>query len=240
MYLWSLVVNLSNNKVLVSWSTGKDSAYALHKIRQTDSYEVVGILSTITEEYDRVSMHATRHELLKQQAAQLDLPVYPVFIPAICSNGIYAARMQWLLEQVRNQGVTHIVFGDLYLEDIRQYRESKLAVVGIKPIFPLWGSDTRQLAREMIDIGMKAVITCIDPRKLNHSFVGRQFDQQLLADLPENVDPCGENGEFHTFVYAGPMFSYPIAVSIGVAVERDGYLFADVLLKDDFCVSSER
>ena len=217
------------NKILVSWSTGKDSAYALHQIRQTNHYEIVGLLSTITEEYDRVSMHSTRHALLKKQADRLNLPLYPIFIPYPCTNEIYEARMQIFIQQAIQQGITHIVFGDLFLEDIRRYRESKLALTNVTPLFPLWGKNTDLLAKEMIHAGMKAVITCVDSKKLNASFAGREFDEQFLSDLPKGIDPCGENGEFHTFVYDGPMFSKPIPISLGTIVERDGYIFSDIL-----------
>lgn len=219
---------MKKSKVLISWSTGKDSAYALHQIRQIDSYEVVGLLSTITEEYDRVSMHATRHELLKKQAEQTGLPIYPVFIPAACSNEIYEARMQATLDNAIKQGITHIVFGDLFLEDIRKYRELKLATTTITPLFPLWKKETTILAKEMLSSGIKAVITCVDTAKLHSSFAGRQFDEQLLSDLPSGVDPCGEYGEFHTFVYDGPMFRQPISITTGEMVNRDGYTFCDI------------
>ena len=222
---------MPKRNTLVSWSTGKDSAYALHQVRQIDQYEVTGLLCTVTEEYNRVSMHATRYELLKKQAEQLGLLVYPVFIPSLCSNEIYEARIQLFLEQAIQQGITHIVFGDLFLEDIRKYRESKLAALNINPLFPLWGKNTTFLAKEMIHAGIKAVITCVDPKKLDASFVGRQFDEQLLSDFPKEIDPCGEYGEFHTFVYDGPMFHNPIPISIGTVVERNGYIFVDIILK---------
>lgn len=220
-------------KVLVSWSTGKDSAYALHHIRQTDHYEVVGLLSTISEEYDRVAMHATRHELLKIQAERLGLPLYPVFIPSSCSNDTYEARMEVVLKHAIKEGISHVVFGDLFLEDIRKYRESKLAQININPLFPLWGMNTTHLAKEMIYAGIKAVITCIDPQKLDSSFVGRQFNEQLLSDFSKDIDPCGENGEFHTFVYEGPMFYKSIPISIGTVVERNGFIFRDVMSLDN-------
>jgi len=216
-------------KVLVSWSTGKDSAYALHHIRQSNEYEVVGLLSTLTEEYDRVAMHATRHELLKQQAEQLGLPLYPVFIPSSCSNELYEARMDIALKQAINEGISHVVFGDLFLEDIRKYRESQLAKINMIPLFPLWGMNTKHLAKEMIDAGIKAIITCVDPKKLDSSFVGREFNEQLLRDFPKEIDPCGENGEFHTFVYDGPMFNKSISISVGTILERGGYFFGDIL-----------
>ena len=224
---------MQKNKLLISWSTGKDSAYTLQKIHQADQFEVVGLLSTITEEYDRVAMHATRHELLKQQAKEAGLPLYPVFIPPLCSNEIYEARMLILLEQAISQKITHIAFGDLFLEDIRKYRESMLTKININPVFPLWGRDTASLAREMINAGIKAVVTCIDPKKLDSSFAGRQFDEKFLNDLPSGIDPCGEHGEFHTFVYDSPVFCNPIPVSIGTVVERGGYIFADVIYRDE-------
>ncbi|MCW5583564.1 MAG: adenine nucleotide alpha hydrolase, partial [Gammaproteobacteria bacterium] len=192
----------------------------------------VGLLSTVTEEYDRVAMHSTRYELLKKQAEQLGIPLYPVFIPASCSNKIYEERMQSMLEQVIKYGITHVVFGDLFLEDIRKYRESTLVTTNITPLFPLWGKNTVSLAREMINAGIKAVLTCVDPKKLDSSFVGRQFDEQLLNDFPNGVDPCGEYGEFHTFVYDGPMFYHPIPISVGKVVERSGYIFVDVINAD--------
>ena len=219
----------SKNKTWVSWSSGKDSAYALHKLRQSNDYEVVGLLCTVTEEYDRVSMHATRLELLKQQAERLNLPLHVVLIPSSCSNKMYEERMQLALDQAITYGVTHIAFGDLFLEDIRHYRETKLAATGIKPLFPLWGLNTQQLAHEMIDAGIKAVLTCIDPKKLDPSFAGRMFDKVLLNDLPVAIDPCAERGEFHTFVYDGPMFSSPIKIKLGIIVDRDGFIFADIL-----------
>ncbi|MDR3491324.1 MAG: adenine nucleotide alpha hydrolase [Gammaproteobacteria bacterium] len=216
-------------KMLMSWSSGKDSAYALHKIRQSDEYEVVGLLSTVTEEYDRVAMHATRRELLEQQAHRLNLPLYILSIPSPCTNEIYEYRMHLLLEQAVNQGITHVAFGDLFLEDIRKYREIKLAMIGMHALFPLWKRDTTLLAHEMIDAGMKAIITCVDPKQLDPLFAGRQFDKSLLNDLPVEVDPCGEQGEFHTFVYDGPMFSSAIPISLGIILERDNFIFADVL-----------
>lgn len=220
--------HLLKNKILVSWSTGKDCAYALHHMRQLNNHEVVGLLTTITEDYDRVSMHSTRHELLKKQAEYLNLPIYPIFIPASCTNEIYEARMQHFINEAMNQGVTHIVFGDLFLEDVRRYREAKLATTTITPLFPLWGRNTATLANEMIDAGVKAVITCIDSKKLDATFVGRQFDKAFLNALPDGIDPCGENGEFHTFVYDGPMFERAISISMGEVVKRGDFIYVDV------------
>jgi uncharacterized protein (TIGR00290 family) len=225
--------NFIKNKVLISWSSGKDSAYALHHVLQTNQYEVVGLLSTLTEEYDRVSMHSTRHELLKKQAERLGLSLYPVFIPSVCSNTLYEERMENALYQATKNGITHIVFGDLFLEEIKKYRESKLETTNIIPLFPLWGKNTLNLAKEMINAGIKAVVTCIDPKKLDSSFVGRQFDEQLLNDFPKGIDPCGENGEFHTFVYDAPIFNQPIPISLGKIVERSGFIFRDVMYMND-------
>ncbi len=217
----------SPRTILISWSTGKDSAYALHKIRENNEYNVVGLFSTITEEYDRVSMHATRHALLKKQAEALNLPLYPIFIPAVCTIETYENRMQAFLESKMMREITHIVFGDLFLENVRRYRESTLATTHITPLFPLWGKNTTMLATEMIDAGIKAVVTCVDPKKLDASFAGRPFNEKFLSDLPADVDPCGEHGEFHTFVYDGPLFKNPIPIFVGEIVEREGFVFAD-------------
>lgn len=219
---------MKRNKILISWSTGKDSAYALHKIQKIGNQDVVGIFSTITEEYDRVAMHATRHELLKKQAKQVGLPLHLITIPSLCTNEVYEERMKIFLDHAACLGVTHIIFGDLFLEEVRRHREVMLSAMNIKPLFPLWGNDTKNLAKEMIDVGMKAIVTCIDPRKLDRSFAGRQFDEQFLRDLPSEVDRCGEYGEFHTFVYDGPMFCSSIPISVGEVVERNGFIFADV------------
>lgn len=218
------------NKVWVSWSSGKDSAYALHKLRQMNEYQVVGLLTTITEEYDRVSMHGVRCKLLEEQAKRVGLPLHIVAIPADCTYEIYESQMENLLQEAINQDVKHIAFGDLFLEDIRTYRETKMAAMNITPIFPLWGYSTKWLAQDMIKAGMKAILSCIDSRKLDSSFAGRQFNEALLFDLPMNVDHCAENGEFHTFVYDGPMFSSPIPISLGEKVQRDEFIFCDISL----------
>lgn len=216
-------------KVFVSWSTGKDSAYALHLIRQSNQYEIVGLLSTVTEEYDRVAMHGTRHTLLKIQAERLGLTSYPILIPPTCSDDLYNTRMQEAMERMIKAEISHVIYGDLFLEEIRKYRETKLAHTNITPLFPLWGKNTTKLANEMIESGIKAIITCIDTKKLDASFAGRHFDQQLLKDLPKDVDPCGENGEFHTFVYDGPMFCRPIPITLGTTVERETYIYQDII-----------
>jgi uncharacterized protein (TIGR00290 family) len=216
-------------KALLSWSSGKDSAWALHVMRQQREYEVVGLLTTLNAEFDRVAMHAVRSELLRRQAHAAGLELWPVPIPWPCSNTEYEAAMSAAMDRARAAGITHVAFGDLYLEDVRRYREDRLAGTGITPLFPLWGIPTAELASRMVAGGLRARLTCVDPRKLPAHFVGRDFDPALLADLPEGVDPCGENGEFHSFAYAGPMFDAPIPITTGEIVERDGFVFADVL-----------
>jgi uncharacterized protein (TIGR00290 family) len=216
-------------RALVSWSSGKDSAFALHLARQAGALELTGVLTTFNEEHGRVAMHAVREALLDAQVAALGLPVTKVLLPWPCTNAVYEERSGAALLQARAAGVTHVVFGDLYLADIRAYREATLAAAGLTAVFPLWKRDTAALAREMIESGLEAILVCVDPRKLPRSFAGRRFDAKLLADLPAGVDPCGENGEFHTFVTAGPMFARPLEVNVGAVVERDGFVFADVL-----------
>jgi uncharacterized protein (TIGR00290 family) len=216
-------------KAFISWSSGKDSAYALHEARTGGLAEIVGAITTLSEAYDRVAMHGVRSSLLDRQLAALGLPSERVMLPSPCSNEIYEARFGEACERLKAQGVRHIVFGDLYLEDVRAYRERQLAALGMSPIFPLWRRDTGELARAMLASGLVAHLTCIDPKRLDRSFAGRRFDGRLLDDLPRGVDPCGENGEFHTVVSAGPMFAAPIAVRVGEVVERDGFVFADVL-----------
>lgn len=212
----------------LSFSSGKDSAWALHCLRERREDRVTGLFTTVNETFGRVAMHAVRRELLHRQAAAAGLPLHVVDIPAPCSNELYEERMGALVERARREGVERMAFGDLFLEDIRSYREEKLEGTGIAPLFPLWGAETGELARAMIRGGLVAHLTCVDPRKLPAAFAGRRFDEALLAELPESVDPCGENGEFHTFVSAGPMFSHPIPIGVGEVVERDGFVFADV------------
>ena len=216
-------------KAYVSWSSGKDSAFALYEAGRLGMAEIVGVLTTVNEKYDRVAMHGVRHELLDRQIAALGLPAIKSLIPSPCSNEVYEARMTEVCAAIKAQGVTHIVFGDLFLEDIRSYREKMLAAVGMTAIFPLWQRPTAQLAEEMIASGLIADLVCIDPKQLHARFAGRRFDRALLRDLPANVDPCGENGEFHTLVSGGPMFGAPIPVSVGEIVEREGFVFADML-----------
>ena len=217
------------SKALVSWSSGKDSAFALQQIRAAGAYDVVGVLTTVTQPFHRVSMHAVREELLDQQIAALGLPCTKIYIPSPCPNTVYEREMAAVLNQAKRDGVTHVIFGDLFLHDIRAYREQRLAELGLHGLFPLWMRDTASLAQEMLEVGMKATLTCVDLGKLDASFAGRTFDAELLRCLPAGVDPCGENGEFHTFASAGPMFRLPIPVSAGEVVERDGFAFADLL-----------
>jgi uncharacterized protein (TIGR00290 family) len=219
-------------KTLLAWSSGKDSAWALHVLRGGTGAEVVGLLTTINAAANRVAMHAVREELLDRQAAALGLPVVKLRIPSPCSNDEYEAAMGAAMSRARAEGVEAIAFGDLFLEDVRRYREQKLEPTGLKPVFPLWGRPTAELAREMVDAGLLAAITCLDPRRLDRSFAGRTFDRALLSELPAGVDPCGENGEFHTFAFAGPMFQSPLPIEPGEVVERDGLVFADVRLRN--------
>lgn len=213
----------------LSWSSGKDSTLALAELRDDPSTEVVGLLTTVNEDADRVAMHAVRRTLLDAQAAALGLPLHVVEIPQACRNETYEQRMSAAVDTALADGVTRMAFGDLFLADVRAYREQMLAPTGIEPVFPLWGRDTTKLAREMVDRGVRATLTCVDPRHLDPGFAGREYDDQLLAELPQGVDPCGENGEFHTFVHDGPGFAHPLAVRTGEVVERDGFVFADVL-----------
>lgn len=217
-------------RTLLAWSTGKDSAYALHLLRQMPGIEVVGLLTTLNETFDRVAMHAVRRELLEAQAAAADLPLRIVPIPWPCSNEVYDAAMANALDAARDNGLEAVAFGDLFLADIRRYREERLASVGLRPLFPLWGRPTRELAEEMIASGLRAWLSCVDSRALPASFAGRSFDRELLGALPANVDPCGENGEFHTFAWAGPMFKCSVNVRPGDRLARDGFAFADFLL----------
>jgi uncharacterized protein (TIGR00290 family) len=217
-------------RVLLSWSSGKDSAWALHVLRNDPQVEVVGLLSTVNTAYGRVAMHSTRLELLRAQAQAAGLPLHIVPLPWPCSNEVYEAAMRKAVEDALEHGVTHIAFGDLFLEDVRAYRVKQLEGSGLEPLFPIWHEPTGPLARRMIDAGLQAVITCIDPKKLPRSFAGRRFDHALLDELPQGVDPCGENGEFHTCVLAGPMFREPLHAAVGETVERDGFVFVDLLL----------
>jgi uncharacterized protein (TIGR00290 family) len=216
-------------KTLLSWSTGKDSAWSLNVLRQDPAVEVAGLFTTVNEAFDRVAMHAVRRAILKAQAQAAGLPLHVIEIPWPCSNEAYEQRLGAFVAAQKEAGVEAMAFGDLFLEDIRAYRVDKLTGSGIEPVFPLWRRDTTALAREMLAGGLKARLTCVDPAKLPAEFAGREFDAALLADLPASVDPCGENGEFHTCVYAGPMFSHEIEVDLGEVQARDGFVYADLL-----------
>jgi uncharacterized protein (TIGR00290 family) len=213
----------------MSWSSGKDSALALHRARQDPALDVVGLLCTVNAAADRVAMHAVRRELLLAQADRLGLPVHVVELPWPCPNAEYERRMASAIDTAVGDRVSRMVFGDLFLADVRAYRETALAGTGIAPEFPLWAEPTAALAEEMIDAGIRAVLTCVDPAQLPAAFAGRAFDRTLLADLPAGVDPCGERGEFHTFVWDGPGFSAPIPVTVGETVTRDGFVFTDIV-----------
>ena len=215
-------------KCLVSWSSGKDSAWMVHVLRTRDGVTPAALLTTINEAAQRVAMHAVRVDLLRAQADALGVPLWHVPIPSPCSNEEYERAMASAVGRAVADGFTHVAFGDLFLEDIRRYREERLAGSGLTPLFPLFGLDTTALAQEMVTGGLRARLTCIDPRALDRRFAGREFDAALLAELPASVDPCGERGEFHTFAYDGPMFAHPIPVNSGEIVERDGFVFADL------------
>lgn len=220
---------MTRPRAVLSWSSGKDSAWTLHVLRQQAAYDVVALVTTINASAERVAMHAVRTELLATQAAAAGLPLWPVPIPSPCSNAQYEAAMRALIARARAEAVTAFAFGDLFLQDVRAYRERQLDGSGITPVFPLWLRPTDTLARDMVAGGLRAYLTCVDPKQLPACFAGRAFDLTLLHDLPPGVDPCGERGEFHTFAYAGPMFRQDLAVRVGDIVERDGFVFADVL-----------
>lgn len=216
-------------KILLSWSTGKDCAWALHVLRRQYPGAVAGLLTTINEAFDRVAMHAVRRRLVEAQAQAVGLPLHTLDLPWPCSNAQYEAVMTQAVDGFVRAGFSHVAFGDLFLEDVRRYREERLEGTGLAPLFPIWKTKpTAELAREMIDSGLRAYITCVDPRQLSPSFAGRRFDAALLAEFPADVDPCGENGEFHSFACDGPMFAHEIAAKVGDVVERDGFVFADL------------
>jgi uncharacterized protein (TIGR00290 family) len=220
-------------KAWLAWSSGKDSAWALHTVRLDGQFDVVGLLTTVNCTHSRVAMHAVRESLLDIQAAAAGLPLVKVPIPWPCSNEFYERAMSEAMDRARAEGVQHVIFGDLFLEDVRAYREKQLARCEMTPVFPLWGKETRQLARDMVEGGLSGHLTCVDPKRLDRAFAGRRFDAELLRDLPSDVDPCGENGEFHTFANAGPMFRGRIGVTAGEIVERDGFVFADLLSESE-------
>ena len=223
---------MTDQRVLLAWSSGKDSAFALHVLR-AQGVAVAGLLTTINEAFERVAMHAVRLDLLRAQAEAVGLPLVEVRIPSPCPNETYEAAMSAAMADARERGITAVAFGDLFLEDVRRYREERLATTGLRPLFPLWGRPTRALAEEMIALGQKAVLTCVDPRALPSAFAGRAFDADLLADLPGGVDPCGENGEFHSFAWDGPAFLKPVPVRVGEIALRDGFVFADLTPETD-------
>jgi uncharacterized protein (TIGR00290 family) len=216
-------------KVLLAWSSGKDSAWALHVLRQQGQYEIAGLMTTLNAAFDRVAMHSTRRVLVEMQAEAAGLPLIVAPIPWPCSNADYELAMKRVCDQALGQSIAAIAFGDLFLTDVRAYRERQLKDTGLEPLFPIWGTPTPALAQEMIATGLRATLVCVDPKQLPSSFIGRDFDQSFLNDLPAGVDPCGENGEFHSFVYAGPMFGCEIPIVTGEKVDRDGFWFCDVL-----------
>jgi uncharacterized protein (TIGR00290 family) len=222
-------IAMTRPRALVSWSSGKDSALALHEARASGVLEIVGLVTTVTAAFERVSMHGVRNELLDRQADAVGLPCRKIEIPSPCPNEVYERELAATLTAARADGVSHVVFGDLFLADIRSYREGLLAPLGLECVFPLWQRPTAQLAREMIESGVCATLTCVDLARLDRTFAGRAFDGSLLAALPAGVDPCGENGEFHTFVTAGPMLRWTVAVHAGEVVIRDGFAFADLI-----------
>jgi uncharacterized protein (TIGR00290 family) len=216
-------------RILLSWSSGKDSAWSLHLLRQRGEHEVVGLLTTFNEEADRVAMHAVRRELVERQAGAAGLPLWAMALPWPCSNEQYEELMAQTCAKAVAAGIDGAAFGDLFLEDVRAYREKQLKGTGLEPVFPVWGLPTRGLAEEMIASGTRAKLTCVDTAKLDRSFAGREFDGALLSVLPEGVDPCGERGEFHSFVYAGPMLDAVVPVSVGETIVRDQFVFADLI-----------
>jgi uncharacterized protein (TIGR00290 family) len=216
-------------KILLAWSSGKDSAWALHVLREQGQYEVAGLMTTFNAAFDRVAMHSTRRNLVEMQAEAAGVPLIAAPIPWPCSNVDYELAMKRVCDQALAQGISAIAFGDLFLADVRAYRERQLKDTGLQPLFPLWGLPTKALAQEMISTGLRATLVCVDPRQISANFIGRDFDNKFLSEIPAGVDPCGENGEFHSFVHAGPMFSRDLAIVTGEKVERDGFWFCDVL-----------
>ena len=219
-------------RVVMAWSGGKDSALALHRLQQSSDWKVEALLTTVTEDYDRVSMHGVSSALLEAQAGSLGLGLTQVNIPADCSNEVYDERMLAAMTECRARGIDHVAFGDIFLQDVRRYREERLAQVAMQAVFPLWGLDSGHLARDFVRLGFRAVVACVDLRVLDPSFAGRELDAGFFTDLPPGVDPCGENGEFHSFVYDGPNLRLPLMVEVGDRVERSGFVFADLRLRD--------
>lgn len=218
-------------KILLSWSSGKDSAWTLHTLRRQPDVEIIGLLTTFNQSNNRVAMHGVRMELVEKQAEAAGIPLWPVPLPFPCSNEEYEASMRVVIERAQHAGVIQVAFGDLFLEDIRAYRENMMTGTGIHPIFPIWRmrSETKALAKEMLKNNLRTVLTTVDPKRLNPSFAGRLYDEGLLDDLPEGVDPCGENGEFHTFCFDAPIFAHPIPIQAGETITRDGFVYTDLL-----------
>ena len=219
----------ARKRTLLSWSSGKDSAWALHKLQQSKEIEVIGLFTTINRVHRRVAMHAVSNRLLRAQAQAVGFPLEELEIPYPCSDAEYAQVMERFLAEAATHDIEKIAFGDLALEEIRRYREQKMRHTGIEPLFPIWGIPTNDLSKELIEVGFRMLITCIDPRSVPREFIGREYDKTFLEELPDHVDPCGENGEFHTFVFDGPIFKAPLQVKPGRIVERDGFVFADVV-----------
>ena len=216
-------------KIILGWSGGKDSTLALHEILKKKEYQVVSLLTTVTQDYDRISLHGVRRSLVEQQAESIGIPLYKVFIPKDCSNEIYAEKMTQALNKFRRDGIETMAFGDIFLEGIRQYREDNLAGVKMKGLFPLWGRNTAELIGYFLELGFKSVVSCIDTKVLDEKFLGRRIDQDFISRLPAGIDPCGENGEFHSFVYDGPIFNRRIGYSLGESVLRDSFRFCDLI-----------
>lgn len=223
-------------QILFCWSGGKDSAMALHALLRHKELRVAGLLTTVTEGFERVSMHGVRRQLLQRQAESIGLPLQEVRIPPQCVNPIYEARMEAAMRAAFERGIRRVAFGDIFLEDLRVYREKNLALIGMEAVFPIWKRDTHELAREFVRLGFRAKAVCVDPRVLDRSFAGRELDESFFRDLPANSDPCGENGEFHTFVYDGPIFRNPVKCRTGEVVERDGFVFCDLLEEEEVVV----
>jgi uncharacterized protein (TIGR00290 family) len=215
--------------VLLSWSSGKDSAWSLHQLRKERDVRVVALVTSFNSAADRVAMHAVRRNLVEAQSERTGLPLWTVDLPWPCSNAEYEKLMSLVWRRAVEQGISTVAFGDLFLADIREYRERQLAGTGLEPLFPLWGLSTKALANDMVEGGVRAKLTCVDPSKLNKAYVGREFDLPLIESLPPGIDPCGENGEFHTFVYEAPVFTHPIRIQTGEILERDAFVFADVM-----------
>lgn len=216
-------------KTLISWSSGKDSAWMLHLLRQDPRIELVGLFCTVNEAFDRVAMHGVRVDLLKQQAKSANLPLHLIHLPHPCTNNEYITIMRAFINEAKQKGIESFAFGDLFLREVRTYRETLLYGTGIRPLFPLWGMPTKSLSKQMIAAGLKAIITCVDPKQISADFAGREYNESFLNDLSRHIDPCGENGEFHSFAVSGPMFQTPIPVSVGETIHRDGFYFTDLL-----------